>query len=65
MEERRTLAFRDYLRDHPHEARAYEALKRQLAAQSTDDSREAHERYADAKSAFIERVTTAALQRST
>lgn len=62
LEEQRTLGFRDYLRSHPHEARAYEALKRQLAGQAHDASHEARERYADAKTAFIERVIAVALQ---
>src|SRR5262245_23084877 len=42
-EERRTLAFRDYLRDHSDVARQYAQLKRDLAAQLTpmdDESRE-------------------------
>ena len=55
-EERRTLAFRDYLRDHPGEARNYERLKRDLAGQSEAADPESRERYARAKTDFIERV---------
>jgi GrpB-like predicted nucleotidyltransferase (UPF0157 family) len=60
-EERQTLAFRDYLRQHPEAARAYESLKRELAPQhgaATFDSRQA---YADAKTAFVTRITDQAL----
>jgi GrpB-like predicted nucleotidyltransferase (UPF0157 family) len=60
-EERRTLAFRDYLRDHATVAREYEQLKHRLARQleaRTDDSREA---YARAKTEFIERVVAIAV----
>lgn len=42
-EERRTLAFRDYLRDHSDEAREYEQFKRSIAARlnpNDDESRE-------------------------
>jgi len=62
-EERRTLAFRDYLREHAAEAREYERLKRDLAyrlAATTHDSREA---YARAKTDFIERILAIALLR--
>jgi GrpB-like predicted nucleotidyltransferase (UPF0157 family) len=58
--ERRTLAFRDYLRAHPAEASAYEALKRNIAAQinsNDDDSREA---YARAKTDCVERILATA-----
>lgn len=55
-EERRTLAFRDYLRDHPGEARDYERLKRDLAGQSEAADPESRERYARGKTDFIERV---------
>ena len=60
-EERRTLAFRDYLREHPEVARAYERLKRELASRygaTTFDSRQA---YADAKTEFVTRITEQAL----
>lgn len=57
-EERRTLAFRDYLRTHPAAARDYEALKRRLAAMHGGSDAEAREAYADAKGAFVERILT-------
>src|SRR6516164_9327449 len=60
-EERRTLAFRDYLREHPEVARAYERLKRELASRygaTTFDSRQA---YADAKTEFVTRIIETAL----
>jgi GrpB-like predicted nucleotidyltransferase (UPF0157 family) len=62
-EERRTLAFRDYLRDHPDEARGYERLKREIAASLAVGDGECQERYARAKTAFIERATEDALRR--
>ncbi len=46
----RHLAFRDLLRRNPVEARAYEALKRELARQFPSD----RNAYTDAKSPFIE-----------
>ena len=46
---RRHLLFRDYLRAHPEDARAYGALKRQLAARFRDD----REAYTEAKTAFV------------
>lgn len=60
-EERRTLAFRDYLRAHPEAAREYEQLKRRLAplhGAATFASRQA---YADAKTEFVTRTTDRAL----
>src|SRR5262245_17772104 len=60
-EERRTLAFRDYLRAHPQTARDYEALKRQLASEHRGLDAASREAYADAKSAFVERVLALAL----
>ena len=62
LEERRTLAFRDYLREHPDVARDYAQLKLNLAggfSAATFGSRQA---YADAKTEFIERVIAAALK---
>ena len=55
-EERRTLAFRDYLRDHHDAAREYENLKRTVAAQIVTADPKSQERYAVAKTTFIERV---------
>jgi GrpB-like predicted nucleotidyltransferase (UPF0157 family) len=60
-EERRTLAFRDYLRDHPDVAREYEGLKRTVAAKIVAVDPESRQRYAVAKTDFIERVVTLAI----
>ena len=60
-EERRTLAFRDYLRDHGHAAREYEQLKQDLAKQLAGIGRESREAYAHAKTDFIERIIATAL----
>jgi GrpB-like predicted nucleotidyltransferase (UPF0157 family) len=57
-EERRTLAFRDYLREHPDTAREYEALKRRLAG--LHDAAAQHA-YADAKTEFVGIITSRAL----
>jgi len=59
-EEGRTLAFRDYLRDHSMEARTYERLKRNLADQIGAADPESREQFARAKTDFIERVMTLA-----
>jgi GrpB-like predicted nucleotidyltransferase (UPF0157 family) len=55
-EERRTLAFRDYLRKHAGVARKYEALKRQIAQEFGGDDFASREAYAAAKTAFITRI---------
>jgi GrpB-like predicted nucleotidyltransferase (UPF0157 family) len=61
-EERRTLAFRDYLRDHPEVARDYEALKRAIAARTLAADPQSQERYAAAKTDFIEHVVALAVE---
>ncbi len=61
-EERRTLAFRDYLRDHAATAREYEHLKQSLASRLAATDRESREAYARAKSHFIERIVARALR---
>lgn len=48
----RHLEFRDRLRNHPEEARAYESLKRELARRFADD----REAYTETKGGFIERL---------
>lgn len=53
---RRHLAFRDWLRTHPEDARAYEVLKRRLAAIHTDRNH-----YTDAKTEFISSIEARAL----
>ena len=60
-EERATLAFRDYLREHPDVARAYESLKRQLAPRYSAADFTSRQAYADAKTEFVSRVTDQAL----
>jgi GrpB-like predicted nucleotidyltransferase (UPF0157 family) len=62
LEERRTLAFRDYLRDHDDAAREYERLKLELARHFIGADHESREQYARAKSEFIERITREALE---
>jgi GrpB-like predicted nucleotidyltransferase (UPF0157 family) len=59
--ERRTLAFRDYLREHASVARQYEDLKRSLAAQHNAAEFSSRQAYAEAKGAFIEDVIQRAL----
>ena len=46
------LLFRDYLRQHPDAAKAYEAIKREAIARFGDD----RIAYAEAKSAFIDNI---------
>jgi len=60
-EEQRTLAFRDYLRAHAEVAGEYETLKRRLASTFAAGDADARERYAHAKTEFIERVIASAL----
>jgi GrpB-like predicted nucleotidyltransferase (UPF0157 family) len=61
LEERRTLAFRDYLREHAEVAGEYERLKYTIGAQLAPRDAETREAYARAKSDFIERIVAAAL----
>jgi len=60
-EERRTLAFRDFLRERSDVAREYATLKKHLAAATDAADGCAREAYANAKSEFIERVIQIAL----
>jgi GrpB-like predicted nucleotidyltransferase (UPF0157 family) len=60
-EERRTLLFRDFLRAHNSEARAYERLKRDLAIEMVGADSESREAYARAKTEFVERIVGLAL----
>jgi len=53
-QERRHLAFRDYLRMHSQVAFEYAGLKRQLARQHLGRDQGERERYSLAKSAFVE-----------
>ncbi len=54
---RRRLAFRDWLREHPKDAAAYDALKRRLAAEADGD----FALYTEGKSAFVAEVLRKAL----
>jgi GrpB-like predicted nucleotidyltransferase (UPF0157 family) len=60
-EERRTLAFRDYLRSHAAVAAEYAALKRRLARAHSGAGPESREAYAEAKSEFVSRITERAI----
>jgi GrpB-like predicted nucleotidyltransferase (UPF0157 family) len=59
--ERRHLAFRDYLRNHPQTANEYVALKRSLAAIHIGASEESRERYSLAKTEFVTSIEQQAL----
>jgi GrpB-like predicted nucleotidyltransferase (UPF0157 family) len=61
LEERRTLAFRDFLREHRELAAEYAALKKRLAAFADADDPASREAYANAKTEFVTRVTGQAL----
>jgi GrpB-like predicted nucleotidyltransferase (UPF0157 family) len=60
-EEWRTLAFRDYLRNHDAVAREYERLKHRLMTELQPTDTASREAYAAAKTDFVERVITLAL----
>src|SRR6267142_432101 len=61
LEERRTLAFRDYLRDDSEVAHEYVRLKEQLVTLYDAAKPADRERYASAKTEFINRVVQIAL----
>ena len=61
QEERRTLAFRDSLREHSDVATEYVAVKKRLAALTDATDAPSREAYASAKREFIERIVQAAL----
>ena len=58
---RRTLAFRDFLREHSDVAREYVTLKKQLATLVNLAECLSDEAYANAKSEFVDRVVQTAL----
>jgi len=60
-EERRTLAFRDYLREHGATAREYADLKRRLAPHYSAIEFSSRQAFAAAKTTFITRVIARAL----
>jgi GrpB-like predicted nucleotidyltransferase (UPF0157 family) len=64
----RIVAFRDWLRAHPDDRRAYEELKRMLAKDADPHSVEGRVRYSEAKTTFVRAIeqraqTTGAISR--
>ena len=59
--ELKTLAFRDFLRDHPEVAREYESLKRHLSSRYDAELFASQQAYAEAKGSFIAAVTERAV----
>lgn len=60
-EERRTLAFRDYLREHQAVAIDYRVLKERLAARHDAEHPATQQAYVDGKTEFVTRTTERAL----
>jgi len=60
-QERRHIAFRNYLRDNPAVATEYLELKRELAAANHGTSLESRERYSLSKTQFVSSVVERAL----
>jgi GrpB-like predicted nucleotidyltransferase (UPF0157 family) len=60
-QERKHLAFRDYLRAHLQVAREYEALKRELARAYDGSTPKSSEAYSLAKSGFVANVLRVAM----
>jgi GrpB-like predicted nucleotidyltransferase (UPF0157 family) len=58
QEFRRHILFRDYLRSHARDARAYSVLKRELAARFSAD----REAYTEGKGAFVEEILRRAVR---
>jgi GrpB-like predicted nucleotidyltransferase (UPF0157 family) len=59
--ELKTLAFRDFLRDHPEVAREYESFKRHLSSRHDAGIFASQQAYAEAKGSFIAVVTEQAV----
>jgi GrpB-like predicted nucleotidyltransferase (UPF0157 family) len=57
---RRHLAFRNYLRAHPQDAKVYGELKRALASQFRED----RPGYVNAKGEYVEELTSRAIRRT-
>jgi len=55
-DERRTLAFRDWLRAHPVDCAAYAALKQRLAVGADAQTAAGRFRYSEAKTEFVRRI---------
>ena len=62
-EEQKTLAFRDYLRDHPEVAKDYEELKMKLINEFGGEYFSSRQAYAKKKTEFITNVTEEALKK--
>jgi GrpB-like predicted nucleotidyltransferase (UPF0157 family) len=62
VEERKTLAFRDYLREHPNMAQEYEKLKKEIALKHKGTDFVSQQAYAEAKTEFITKITNLAIK---